>query len=539
MDESVVEILLRAKAEGEHQIRQVKDLLTDLQHQAILTNSTMMLLTPAVLGNAAATSAASSALGSVGPSGTAAAGGTAAASAGMIALGAAVAVALAVIAPFLLLLVGAVVILGAFVIGMAAVATSLALVGGLMFGMAGVVVMLADRLFTTGKIMSDPLLGLEHNLSKMADTWGRAALPMANQIISWLNGLIPAVQAAGLSLLNWFGPRLPAMLNIGTVAFNDLMGALRDLGKALAPLIDQMIKAAPQWEGFFKTLLDLGVQAVVGLLTNLLALSRWFMERWPEMKPIVMEILAAIGIFVMGALQLLGRLADWFIHNWPQIKKNAIDTWHAIRDGWIQTQPLIEKAIELFKALLPVMKWLSEHADLVKFALMSLAAIVALVVAVMIVVGAIILVVAAALIWLFDKIDSVRQAFDSMVGWIMGHLPQFGSLFRHEFDWIGTSVQALIDLLGKVAGAIRAIPAIPTPPSQVPGMTPHYQSGGVVTGPIGAPQLAVVHGGERVTPVGGGGTTMDDTNELLAAIYQVLYARLQMPTFNTAAYARP
>ncbi len=37
----------------------------------------------------------------------------------------------------------------------------------------------------------------------------------------------------------------------------------------------------------------------------------------------------------------------------------------------------------------------------------------------------------------------------------------------------------------------------------------NFQSGGVVPGPIGQPQLAVVHGGERITPVGGrtsGGT---------------------------------
>ena len=35
-----------------------------------------------------------------------------------------------------------------------------------------------------------------------------------------------------------------------------------------------------------------------------------------------------------------------------------------------------------------------------------------------------------------------------------------------------------------------------------------FEHGGVVPGPTGAPQLAVVHGGESIIPRGGGGTTI-------------------------------
>jgi hypothetical protein len=37
------------------------------------------------------------------------------------------------------------------------------------------------------------------------------------------------------------------------------------------------------------------------------------------------------------------------------------------------------------------------------------------------------------------------------------------------------------------------------------GMFPSFDQGGLVPGPIGAPMLAIVHGGETVTPNGGGG----------------------------------
>ncbi len=35
---------------------------------------------------------------------------------------------------------------------------------------------------------------------------------------------------------------------------------------------------------------------------------------------------------------------------------------------------------------------------------------------------------------------------------------------------------------------------------------PRFATGGTVPGPVGAPVLAVVHGGEEVVPVGGGGS---------------------------------
>ena len=38
-------------------------------------------------------------------------------------------------------------------------------------------------------------------------------------------------------------------------------------------------------------------------------------------------------------------------------------------------------------------------------------------------------------------------------------------------------------------------------------MVPSFAEGGIVPGPLGAPQFAVVHGGETVMP-GGGGTTI-------------------------------
>lgn len=72
---------------------------------------------------------------------------------------------------------------------------------------------------------------------------------------------------------------------------------------------------------------------------------------------------------------------------------------------------------------------------------------------------------------------------------------------------------------------------------------PGFAEGGIVPGPVGAPRLILAHGGERVqtpeqqTTMGPG---MDDTNELLALLYQLLDDRLPRggAALSTRAYGR-
>jgi len=60
-----------------------------------------------------------------------------------------------------------------------------------------------------------------------------------------------------------------------------------------------------------------------------------------------------------------------------------------------------------------------------------------------------------------------------------------------------------------IAAAAQANAGITVPGQNQPITLPGYANGGIVPGPIGAPQVAVVHGGERVTPAGvGGGVTV-------------------------------
>ena len=88
-----------------------------------------------------------------------------------------------------------------------------------------------------------------------------------------------------------------------------------------------------------------------------------------------------------------------------------------------------------------------------------------------------------------------------------------GTIFQGFLDWIqplwdgftGTLDGALgiIDTIGSGIGKIASSPGNlwDAATDWIPG----FQRGGIVPGPIGSPVPAIVHGGERIIPVGGGG----------------------------------
>jgi hypothetical protein len=90
-----------------------------------------------------------------------------------------------------------------------------------------------------------------------------------------------------------------------------------------------------------------------------------------------------------------------------------------------------------------------------------------------------------------------------------------------------TSAGQVRGLAGAVRGLNTALGEVAPGRGAGPGLPGSYQSGGIVPGPIGAPQLAIVHGGEQIIPVGGtthntthniGGNTYNVNNPLAAAI---------------------
>ena len=168
-------------------------------------------------------------------------------------------------------------------------------------------------------------------------------------------------------------------------------------------------------------------------------------------------------------------------------------------------------------------------------------------------IGLVVIAIAAlvgALIWAYNNIGPVHDAINGL--W--GGLQQFGGWLAANFgplmagigqliadvftgNWgrVGQDLQAIKDAWGGTESSGKA----PTGGHPKGSQIQHFATGGIVPGPIGTPQFAIVHGGERVlTPEqqrqGGGGTTnvvveltparLNNPQDLLDALYALMSA---------------
>jgi hypothetical protein len=467
MDKATIDIILKAKDEGLDAIKDMRDALKDLQRQAMETNAILGVMALTGFATQNATQAIADTIGKLGPANQAAAQATQAttAAAGPLAaamafLGANIAavliglgvLALLLVGPLVLALVGAIVLTAAFAAGVAAVAGSLALaflpLAALSFG----VVTLADRL----GLVNGPMTNLKDSLADMADKWGAKAAPMAAQIINWLDSLVPKVQAAGLALLDWFGQRLPVVMQIASQTVNTLMGAFQAWGTVVGKFIDTLAgigpgatNLLPQLQSMFAMMLNVGVQALAGLLDNMVRLSDWFLQRLPQLGPIVGSIFGAMGSAIQEVAKKAGELVDWFIRNWPEISKQAgqvwsvlgpilgniikaagdavdwfVKNWPKIRDvaiwvwdqivaGWNVLAPILKAELPIALAIIAAsLDYLSKHTDLVRDILILFGATLAAVAILIVFLAAVIAGILVVLSWLYDRMGNVQDAFD-------------------------------------------------------------------------------------------------------------------------------
>jgi hypothetical protein len=115
---------------------------------------------------------------------------------------------------------------------------------------------------------------------------------------------------------------------------------------------------------------------------------------------------------------------------------------------------------------------------------------------------------------LLTKFDNVPAKAEPMTEKLLEMDPALQplpGLAGQTADGIGSIGDRAVDATGKLQGFIdtaKNLPgslAIPTAGAGGGPSVPGYASGGTVPGPLGAPQLAVVHGGETIIPAGGGG----------------------------------
>ncbi len=115
-----------------------------------------------------------------------------------------------------------------------------------------------------------------------------------------------------------------------------------------------------------------------------------------------------------------------------------------------------------------------------------------------------------------DKFDSIKQKVEEVINFIKGLIDNFKPKIS-----IGLDLPNVEEAWNNLRNRARNI--------GVPG----FQTGGIVPGPIGAPVLATVHGGEHITPTGRGGGSMGGSG--LSFNVQIgLYAGTEVEKRNIA-----
>lgn len=161
--------------------------------------------------------------------------------------------------------------------------------------------------------------------------------------------------------------------------------------------------------------------------------------------------------------------------------------------AWVQEHPRLTATIILgtlaFLTLVAVLGAVAAAVGAVIAGVISLKAL--LVIGIVGAIGA-----AAAAVAL--NIDKIRAWFAALPGWIQSALATVPGIIVRAF--LGP-LGSVLDVLNKVGEKFRNIPGANVLRSI--GNLPGFAEGGVVPGPIGAPTLAVVHGGETVVPANG------------------------------------
>lgn len=319
------------------------------------------------------------------------------------------------------------------------------------------------------------------------------ALEYLGELESARDYIVSQLQGWARSFLAWIGPMIPPMLaQLGDLA-----------GKVFVWIVEQraaFVQRLTQWgQAFVEWVTPLIPPLVAELLKIASKVLDWAKAQVPvfakQLSLWAEEFIAWVVVAVPPLLDALGDLLsqvlDWLIAEGPELAATFINEWVPAALGWV-TQTAIDILPKLLDLVLAIGAWIlgTGVPKLIQFAL-SMG-------------GAIITGVVRGLGNLAGALmDAIRRAIQSIDFWV-GPFHITGS---------GISV-SWPSLTPPSAGGSSA----PVAANDNPNLYA-YADGGLVPGPVGSPQLAVVHGGERVlTPQqqaqAGGGNTYTFTAQI-------------------------
>lgn len=312
----------------------------------------------------------------------------------------------------------------------------------------------------------------------------RGLTPLLTKMLDWFNrvGGVNGVMKLLTEWLNKIRPYFPI-----------IAGAIAG---ALTPAIIGMTIAFAQFLLTIAPWMALGA-ALVWIWTQH---HDWLVKIW--------NIMQVVGNYLMGIFipiwRILKQVFDFLYPSIVAIFNSIIhalvpalvQAWDAIVRLWRALNPALMVALKIIAAMIGISIVIS-----IKIWLAALNIVIRVLSAVISVISNVIKWISNLIGWFGTAAVAIVRFFISLPGKLKGAISGIGNIllapFKAGFNLIS---DAWNNTVGKLHWTVpKWVPKLGGHTVGAPQL-PHFAFGGIVPGPIGTPQLAVVHGGELVVP---------------------------------------
>lgn len=391
------------------------------------------------------------------------------------------------------------------------------------------------EIMETGRAVIGTLMG---TLQRLGEMLGRAFGPVLPQILDFIEAfanLKSAVLDTALDALE------PVLAGLGAVLGGVVLPALTGLANFLSDnqqvlqaigiaILTMLVPAFVAWAvsaGAAAVATIAATWPILAIGAAVAALAYLVIHNWDTIKKATAAVFSWIGdhweILLAVLTGGISLAVGWIISHWDMIQDaiGAVLSW--IGDHWGMLLSFLSLPLAIFVGVV-VTQW--EHirafigtvfgfiAAVASAVLGAIGRVVAFVAGVVIgywraignaAVGAwntiwaktafIRDAIVGAVTWVRDKITG---AFDSVRDHVVGVWDSIKNAIAGVVEWIANKVDTVKGWISDIGDAVSSIPGAGIV-KDVGGFL-GFDVGGVVPGPLGAPMLAVVHGGETVVP---------------------------------------
>ena len=345
---------------------------------------------------------------------------------------------------------------------------------------------------------------------------GSALTSLGADIQAALPGIVATFAQWGQAFIDWIAPMIPPLLSkLAELWWGieqwiwqtglDIAGKLPAWAEALWAWVEPMIPPLLDRLGKLTARLWTWVQEQVPVWLEQLAL--WGRQLGAGVEPMIPPLLIKLG-------DLAVKVLDWIGEQGPGIEKKLLE-WAFAFSNWVLFDALPALLPKLWELYLGILNWIvTEGGPALGKAAFNLG------------------------------VAMVQGIWDGLLGLDA----RLSTAFARAFEGLSVDVGIFhftkdgleIDMPGGKRAVINPVSptgllGLPSGFKDAPKAMPlGYALGGIVPGPIGIPQLAVVHGGEEIRPVGGGaessiyvnmgGVTVTNREDIEILAYRVAQA---------------